>query len=145
MYISDQLVKLIERSADDLSKRWVEDVQSRPELNTYHGFDSAELYRRAHNVYSQLGKWISRETSKADVERYYKAMGARRKREGFEISEVIQALIITRRLIWLKVLAEGVLDTALDLHKAVELNNRAVLFFDRAIYVMAKGYEDEVL
>ena len=145
MYISTQLVKLIERSADKLSRRWVENVRRRPELRTYHKFDPEELYRRAHSVYSQLGKWISHETTKEDIERYYKALGAQRKREGFEVSEVIQALIITRRLIWLKVLADGVLDTALDLHKAVELNNRAALFFDRAIYFTAKGYEDEIL
>lgn len=145
MYMSQDFVKIIERSADKLSKRWVKEVLKRPELKTYHTLDERELHQRAYNVYSQLGKWVSQETTKADVERHYKALGAQRKREGFDISEVIQALIITRRLIWLKVLADGVLDTALDLHKAVDLNNRAVLYFDRAIYFAAKGYEDEVL
>lgn len=34
-------------------------------------------------------------------------------------------------------------NTALDLHKAMELSNRVVLFFDRAVYYTALGYEKE--
>jgi hypothetical protein len=143
MFISQKLVELIERSADQLTTKWLEDVRKRPETPTYHTFDPDRLYRRAHLVYSQLGKWISYETSKEDIAAYYTALGAQRRREGFALSEVIQALILTRRYIWLKVLSDGFLDTALDLHKAMELNNRVILFFDRAIYYTAVGYEKE--
>jgi hypothetical protein len=143
MYISQKLVELIERDADKLSKKWLEEVQKRPETPTYHTFDPDELYRRAHMVYSQLGKWISYETRKEDIATHYTALGAQRRREGFALSEVIHALILTRRFLWLKVLSDGFLDTALDLHKGLDLNNRAVLFFDRAIYYTALGYEKE--
>jgi hypothetical protein len=51
-------------------------------------------------------------------------------------------MIITRRHIWLKVMSEGFLDTALDMYKALELNNRVILFFDRAIHFTALGYEN---
>ena len=101
MLLSQKLVELIEQDADKLTKRWLEDVQTRPETPTYHTYDPNELYRRAHHVYSQLGKWISRETSKEEIAEYFSAMGAQRRREGFNLSEVIQALIITRRYIWL--------------------------------------------
>lgn len=37
-----------------------------------------------------------------------------RRLEGFALSEVIQALIIIRRQIWLKIQTDGYLDTALD-------------------------------
>jgi len=143
MLISQKLVELIEHDADKLTKRWLKDVQKRPETPTYHTFDPSELYHRAYRVYSQLGKWISNETSKEDIAAYYTAMGAQRRKEGFALSEVIQALITTRRYLWLKVLSDGLLDTALDLHKGLDLNNRVVLFFDRAIYYTAKGYENE--
>ena len=78
---------------------------------------------------------------KEDIAEYYTALGKQRSKEGFALSEVIQALIITRRNIWLKVLSEGLLDTVLDHHQALELNNRVVLFFDRAIYFTSLGYE----
>jgi hypothetical protein len=117
------------------------DLRQHKETPTYHTYDERELYKRAFNVYSNLGKWISRETTKEDIARHYKALGAQRKEEGFSLSEVIQALIIARRHIWLKVQSEGFLDTILDLYQAMELNNRVVLFFDRAIYYAAVGYE----
>ena len=143
MFISQKLVELIERDADNLSTRWLEDVRKRPETPTYHTFDRDELYRRVHTVYRQLGKWISHETTKENVAAHYKALGAQRRREGFGLAEVIEALILTRRYVWLKVLADGFLDTALDMHKALELNNRVVLFFDRVIYFTAVGYGKE--
>ena len=143
MFISQKLVEMIERDADKLTVRWLEDVRKRPEAPTYHTFDSDELYRRAHLVYSQLGKWISYETSKDEIAAHYTALGGQRRKEGFALSEVIEALILTRRYIWLKILSDGFLDTALDLHKAMELNNRVILFFDRVIYYTALGYERE--
>ena len=36
---------------------------------------------------------------------------------------------------------EGFLDTALDLHLALRLSNRTILFFDRAVMYAAQGYE----
>ena len=140
-YISDKLIKLIERDADQLTKNWLSNVRSHPTTPTYHNYNEKKLFERAYRVYSQLGQWISRETSKQDIEQYYTALGRQRKEEGFSLSEVIQALIITRRHVWLKVLSEGLLDTVLDHHQALELNNRVILFFDRAIFYTALGYE----
>ena len=141
-YISDKLIKLIERDADQLTNNWLSNVRKHPTMPTYHTYDKEKLYQRAFRVYSQLGKWISRETTKEDIEKYYTALGKQRRQEGFALSEVIQALIITRRHVWLKVLSEGLLDTVLDHHQALELNNRVILYFDRAIFYTSLGYED---
>ena len=139
--IFEKLVKLIESNADQLTKNWLNDVQKHPTTPTYHTYDREELYQRAFQVYSQLGKWISKGTSKEDIAEHYLSLGKQRRQEGFALSEVIQALIITRRHVWLRVLSEGFLDTALDFHQALELNNRVVLFFDRAIFFTSQGYE----
>ena len=140
---SDSLVNLIERHADELSGNLINDLRRHATTPTYHTYDENELYNRAINVFSNLGKWISRETTKEDIASYYTALGAQRKKEGFALSEVIQALVIAKRHIWLKVQSEGLLDTIMDLYKAMELSNRVVLFFDRAIYFTAVGFEQE--
>jgi hypothetical protein len=142
-YISNRFVTLIERNADKLSENLIRNLRQHTATPTYHTYDEKELYERAFNVYSNLGKWISRETTKKDIARHYLALGAQRRKEGFALSEVIQALIITRRHIWLKVRSEGFLDSILDLNQAMELNNRVVLFFDRAIYYTTVGYEQK--
>jgi len=103
-------------------KNWLNNVQAHPTTPTYHTLDKKKLYQRAFRVYSHLGKWISRETSREDIEKYYTALGKQRRKEGFALSE-------------------GLLDTVLDHHQALELNNRVVLFFDRAIFFTSLGYE----
>lgn len=143
LYECQRLVELIEQNADELTMSFMRDVRVHASTPTYHTWDENELYKRAYNVYSQLGKWISRETSKEEIAQHYKELGALRKREGFALSEVILAIIKTRRHLWIKILGEGLLDTVLDLNQAMELNNRVILFFDRAIYYTILGYEGQ--
>jgi len=143
MLLSKKLLRLIEDHADELSKKWIAEVKAREELPTYHTYDEKQLYKRAFSVYSQLGKWLSQDTAKADIARQYVALGKRRRQEGFALSEVIQALIITRRILWFKVQADGFLDDAINLKAGLDLNNSVVLFFDRAMYFVAKGYDKD--
>ena len=141
MPTSQRLVNLIELNADDLTQQWLQIVRSDPNTLTYHAFDAQILYDRVYNVYSQLGKWISRETTKEDIASAYTALGAKRRTEGFSLAEVILALIMSRRILWSKIQEDGFLDTALDLHMAQGLRNRIAQFFDRATYFIIVGYE----
>jgi hypothetical protein len=139
--ICKRLVDLIERNADRLTRAWLADVKRRPETPTYQSYPDDLLYERVHDVYRNLGKWVCRETTVSDIAAAYTAMGRQRHEEGFALSEVLEALILTRRHLWLLVLSEGFLETALEMHQALDLNARAVLFFDRAMYYAARGYE----
>jgi hypothetical protein len=143
MTISLRLVRLVEQNADQLTKKWVELVRTDPGTPTYHTYDEAKLYQRAFSVYSQFGKWLSTETTTEEIQERYTALGAQRRKEGFALSELLQALIITRRVLWLRVESEGLLDTALDLNLALQLSNQTTLFFDRAMFFAAQGYESE--
>ncbi len=138
---SRKLVDLIERNADELTAQYVRAVGSDYRMPRYQGFDKKQIYVRAYRVYSQLGKWISHETTKDEMRDYWTALGRQRRLEGFPFSEIVLSLCHIRRLLWEKVQAEGVLDTALDLYQAMDLHHRVVLFFDRAIYFAALGFE----
>lgn len=139
--VSQKLVDLIERNADELTNNWLREVLKDETLPTFRSYDIREIYERAFDVFSRLGKWISRETTKEEIAKHYMELGAQRRKEGFALSEIIQALIHIRRQLWLKVMEEGMLDTILDLYQTIELNNRVTVFFDRAIYYAAAGYE----
>ncbi len=141
MIVSGKLVDIIERNADELTKKWMDLVRDHPGTRTYRDYNERKLYHRAFSVYSQLGKWLSADTTKEDIKIQYTALGAQRYSEGFQLSEVIQALVITRRVLWFKVQSDGLLDTALDLSAALDLNNAVIVFFDRAIYFATAGFE----
>jgi len=139
--VSQKLVRLIEHNADELTKNWLRDIKQQTNLPTYRAFDEKELYHRAFRVYSQLGKWISQETTKEEIRDYWTALGKQRRIEGFALSEIIQSLFFIRLHLWNKVQAEGLIDNVLDLYSAMELHNKVIIFFDRAVYYAALGYE----
>jgi len=139
---SRKLVDLIERSADELTTAYVQDIRRDPRMPSYQGFDQREIYKRAYLVYSQLGKWISRETTKEEMRNYWRALGRQRRREGFPFSEIVLSLCHIRRLLWDKVQTAGLLDTALELYQAIDLHHRVIVFFDRAVYYAALGFEE---
>lgn len=139
--LSQRLVELIQRNTDIMTKRVMEDIRKHPGTATYRTLDQEQLHARVFEVYNRFNLWMSDRSSKEDIKKFYTALGRQRRQEGFAISEVIQALIIARRHIWLLVDSEGFMDTALDLRNALDLVNRSVLFFDRAIYFTAVGFE----
>jgi hypothetical protein len=141
--VSQKLVDLIERNADELTRQYLQEVKLNIRLPSYRNFDEAELYKRAYRVYSKLGSWISQKTTKEEFKNYWKELGKQRRQEGFPLSEIILSLCILRLRLWQKVESEGLLDTALDLYQALELSNRVVVFFDRAIYFTSSGYEEK--
>lgn len=141
MILSTKLVAIIERNADQLSRRWIELVRRDEATPTYHEYDEDKLYRRVYSVYSQLGRWLSAESTGEEVARLYTELGRQRHKEGFRLSEVLQALILTRRVLWSKIQMDGLFETALDLNQVLDLRSRTIRFFDRAMVCTAQGYE----
>lgn len=138
--VAQRLVKLIENDAEKMAANWLNHVCENVKLPSYRNFEKRELYNRAFEVYGHLGKWIAWETSREEVAEQYIAHGAQRRRQKFELAEVVQALILMRVHLWRKVLSEGLLDTAYELNQAIELNIQVVRYFDRAIYFTIVGF-----
>ena len=136
-----RLVALIEENADELTKKWLEVVRTHADMPTYRAYDEKQLYDRAFSVYSQLGKWLSDKTTKDEIKEIYYTLGRQRKEEGFKLSELLLALIITRRVLWLKIPKGDLLESISDLHAGMRLSNSTILFFDRAMFYAAQGYE----
>jgi hypothetical protein len=141
--ISQRLVQLIESHADELTKRWLKDVRHNKDTPGYHTFPESELFKRAFDVYSHLGRWIGSEEHRAEVERDYTALGAARFREGFALSEVVEALFLTKRHLWWYVREHGSIDSAVHLYQSLELFECVARFFDRAVHHAVVGYEGE--
>ena len=140
---TNELVQLIENSADELTNRWLDSVKKNPSTPTYREFLEDVLYKRAFNCYAQLGHWISHDTTKEEISRNYTTLGAKRFKEGFALHEVIFSLLLIKEEIWNKILAEKSFQDALDLSTAFELSRRIAQFFDRALYFTVCGYEEE--
>ncbi len=141
--VSERLVSLIEKSADELTRAHLRDIRKHTSMPTYQAWNEKEVYDRVYLVYSQLGKWISKTTTKEEIRDYWTSLGRERRREGFALAEVIQAIHLVRKQLWNKVESEGLLDSAMDLLMAMELFNHVTQFFDRAVFYTVCGYEGQ--
>ena len=136
-----KLVALIEDHADELTARMVRKVREDPRMAAYQCFDDEGLGERARMVYANLGRWLG-ETSEGPVEEEYSRLGKLRCGEGIPLSQVVMALLVTRRNLWHLVELQG-WDTVFDLRQQLDLELLVVRFFDRAIFHAVRGYESE--
>lgn len=140
--ISQILVDLIEKNADLLANSWLKDVQKNSKTPFFHSFREDLLFERARDIYKNLSHWLSIPTPKEETVKFYRNYGRARCREGFPLAELIYSFILFRRHLWLFVLHSGFYDSAYELLRVLELNNRVILFFDRALHSVVMGYEE---
>ncbi|MCD6281513.1 MAG: hypothetical protein J7J85_07890 [Deltaproteobacteria bacterium] len=143
--ISQKLVDLIEQNAEELAKRFMKDLLSREETRYYKKVPEDRTHESVFEVYRNLGSWLSRKRSiKEELQKHYMKLGRQRYRENIPLNEVVMAYLLAKRHIWLFVLDKQIIDSAYELQTALDLNNRVVLFFDRVIFFITKGYEEEL-
>jgi len=143
--ISQKLVDLIEQNAEELTRRFMKDILSREETRHYKKIPQDRTHERVFDVYRKLGSWLSKKRSmKEEIQKHYMELGRQRYRENIPLNEVVMAFLLVKRHIWLFVIDKHVIDSAYELQAVLDLNNRVVLFFDRVIFFITKGYEEEL-
>jgi len=138
--IAMKLVDMIERQAEEISKGLLEDIQSNRYTEAYHRFSSEEVYRRAFDVYRNLGDWLQNKTDEAVREKYIR-LGKARFHENIPVSQVVYALLLTRIHLLDYIKRYGLIDTTLELYQEQELSHMVVRFFDKAVFFSVFGYE----
>lgn len=139
--ISDTMVRMIETHAASLAQQWLDYVRRDPDTFTYHSFPEHKLTARIENVYAHLNHWLQ-DADRSEVEEVYRRLGEKRFQEGFQLSEVVKALMVARRIVWQFVEIQG-FSGAGELYRALEMEDGVNLFFDRAICFTVMGFEKE--
>lgn len=143
MMFSYRLVRLIETHADALAGGLEERVQTNSQVAHFRKIPAHELKERVYEIYRHLGEWLLGK-NELDIEQRYREIGARRARQGVPLSEVIQAIVLTKENLWDFLKSESVVDRAIEIMGELELLQMLEMFFDRAIYYAAVGYEEQL-
>lgn len=142
--IYSRLIKLIEDNAGELTNRVYKDLLTRKETKSYQTLPEDLVRDRIYDVYSRLDSWLNKKKNTGEVQKYYSNMGKKRFGEGIPLHEEVMALMIKKRHLWLYVRENQFFDSTYECYQALEMNNKVVLFFDRAIYFTIIGYEEEL-
>jgi len=139
-----KLVDLVERDAELITTRAMKELLTREETRHYRNLPEDRVYDRVYDVYKRLGFWLEGEKSKANIREFYTELGRQRFHEGIPLSEVIMALLLLKRQLWLYEEENKILTTCFEFRQCLEHNNTVVMFFDRCIFFVAQGYEAEL-
>jgi len=139
--LTNQFVDLVEDNYQVITERFMTDLLKDPSANAYQHLDRQMIYEAAYQRLHDISKWILKKYPKQEIERYYKQVARERFAQGVPFSQAFRFLVLLKRHIWLYVLNhlyanQGVYEQAID------LNNRVVLYFDRAAFYMLQGYEE---
>ncbi len=140
-----KIIEVLKAEAPMLSKRVVKDLLERGETEYHRKFSEEVIYERVLDVYSTLGYWLDRGRPKKEVQKHFNEMGKKRFEEGIPLHEVVMFLMLIKRHLWLYLLEKHFFETPYELLKSLEMNNRIVLFFDRAILAATIAYEEELI
>jgi hypothetical protein len=143
MMFSYRLVRLIETHADALAAGLEERVLDNPQVSHFRHIPAHELRERVYEIYRHLGEWVLGR-NELDIEHRYREIGSRRARQKVPLSEVLQAIVLTKENLWDFLKSEAVMDRAVEIMGELELLQMLEMFFDRAIYYAAIGYEEEI-
>lgn len=141
-FLSDKLLKLIEKDADIIGRRWLADVRTNKTTPTYGSADERRTFERFMKLIREFSKWLGGTYSDQDIRENYRNLGKTRKEEGFKLSEVLSALSLIRKHIFEFALSHQVWTKTIDIYMSLELERRMVLFFDRAAFYVTKGFEE---
>ncbi len=137
-----KFTKLVEEHAEYLTQRWLLEVKSNPATAGYAKIEDKILTSRVYDVYRRLDKWLSDEDPKYKKSaEHFIALGRERANEGLHISEVIYAFVLSRAVIWSYLIEQGLINSSLELHLALEFYQKMNNYFDKATYFVAVGFE----
>ena len=76
-----------------------------------------------------------------DLEQRYEKIGARRAKQEVPFSQVAWAIVLTKENLWEFLKLHSEMDRPMEAFGELEMLQMLDLFFDRAIYFAAVGYE----
>ena len=149
--LGTRLLLLIQTHAEALTHDVVQDLTTNERTPTFRRLNPADVETRVSALFYNLGKWIG-DADEHAVKTEYEDMGREHFRQNVPISERVYAVLIGKHHLRRHIREHGLVDFAgdrivpeellpVELHSIQELNYRVGEFFDRALYHLARGYE----
>jgi len=136
-----EFAKFIERFHEQIKEAFLEDTFEKRGILSHHPAGGKILEELADSVLSEFTVMIDRKTSAESIADHYVQLGLRCCMDGVSFSEMVRALVLLKRHIWIFFQESNFAGQPFDVRSIVALNNRTALFFDRAIYNFLIGTE----
>jgi uncharacterized protein len=127
---------------EEIATMWLQDLRISQQTPSYQAISDDELVNASEFALAQVGEYFSGKPSEANISEFFHNLGATRKAQGLPLPELISAILLLKREIWISSRTHGVWESAMDLQRAVDMSRELGRFFDRAVYYATAGYMD---
>jgi succinate-acetate transporter protein len=125
---------------EEIASMWLQDLRRSPQTPSYGVVSDEELINASEFALTQVDEYFGGEPSDTDIAPFFHKLGATRAAQGLPLAELVSAILLFKREIWMSARTHGVWESAMDLQRAVDLNRELGRFFDRAVYHATAGY-----
>ena len=140
--IYEKLVSIIRNKQDEILNIWIDEFRNTRTLRIEAGIDEDKWKRMMQDVLDGFDDMITKDISKYRICIDFTQLGKECFDDNYAMHDIIDSLTLLKKVIMEVVSAEGFFGTAYQMYQLQELNNRASLYFDRALYYAALGYEE---
>jgi hypothetical protein len=142
--INEKFVAILRSKKDEIVDLWLEDFKKTRTLRIIEGIDDSKWKRMMGEVMDGFDEVLTKDVSKYRICLDFTQLGREVFKDNYAMHDIINAMSLLKKVIIEVVTNEGFFGTAFQLFQLQELNNRAILYFDRATYYSVLGYEESI-
>ena len=135
-----RLVRLIETHSQELASCLLNRVRNSQATGDYYRVPDEDLREGVYDIYAHLGDWLQTR-DEFDLQQRYEKIGARRARQQVPFSQLAWAIVLTKDNLWEFLKKHSEMEGPAEAFGELEMLELLDLFFDRASYHAAVGYE----
>jgi hypothetical protein len=140
--INEKFVAILRSKKNEIVSLWLEDFKKTRTLRIIEGIDETKWNRIMGEVMEGFDEFLAKDISKYRICLDFTQFGREVFKDNYAMHDIINAMSLLKKVIIDVVTTEGFFGTAFQLYQLQELNNKAILYFDRATYYSVLGYEE---
>lgn len=130
----------VSEHGEEIAAMWLQDLRVSAQTPSYGVVSDQELVNASEFALGRVSQYFSGEPEEANIGEFFHNLGATRAAQGLPLPELISAILLLKREIWMSARTHGVWESAMDLQRALDLTRELGRFFDRAVYYATAGY-----
>ena len=135
-FFSRVLIQIIDAHIEAIQESWKQDLSKNlPGLVSHLSM----LTKLNKNALRGIQFWLDRDDSTLGIEEFIES-GYILKKNRVPLPDVLSAMALSRKALWVFIAENGVLASPLEIYTALEINNRIIYYYDKINYYITKGY-----
>lgn len=137
----DMLVDIFKKEMDTIIVMWIGDINKHHPHSQLMNIGRETVEDQGRFILNQMFQWMENEESTQNLDSDFQKMGEWYHNQSISIDEIISFLTLLRKAIWKDIVGVALPLSVLEIYKSLNINNKVVSFFDRALFHIAKGFE----